>query len=74
MSAALTAVTSQEPAAVGERVVPETVQSPESLVKVTGPVPDPPDVASVRFASNVALVVEMENDAWVAREISKLWD
>lgn len=62
VSAAFVAVTTHDPAAVGVRVVPDTVQSPDTNVKITAPVPDPPDVESVRFDSNVAVVVVMESD------------
>jgi hypothetical protein len=60
VSAAFVAVTSQEPAAVGVIVVPATVQSPDTFVYVTTPVPEPPDVVSVRFAPNVAVVLVRE--------------
>ncbi len=50
VSAAFEAVTTQEPAAVGVNVVPATEQSPDTLVKVTEPVPEPPDVVRVRLA------------------------
>jgi hypothetical protein len=57
VSAAFVAVTSQEPAAVGVNVVPAMVQSPDTFMYVAAPVPDPPDVVSVRFAPNVAVVL-----------------
>jgi len=63
VSAAYVDVTSQEPAAVGVKVVPATVQSPDTFVYVTSPVPDPPDVVSVRFAPNVAVVLVSESAA-----------
>jgi hypothetical protein len=63
VSAAFVAVTSQEPAAVGVKVVPATVQSPDTFIYDTSPVPDPPDVVSVRFAPNVAVVLVSESAA-----------
>jgi hypothetical protein len=60
VSAAFVAVTSQEPAAVGVSVVPVIVQSPDTFIYVTAPVPEPPDVVSVRFAPNVAVVLVRE--------------
>ena len=63
VSAAFVAVTSQEPAAVGVKVVPATVQSPDTFIYVTSPVPDPPEASSVRFAPNVAVVLVSESAA-----------
>ena len=63
VSAAFVAVTSQEPAAVGVKVVTATVQSPDTFIYVTAPVPEPPDVVSVRLASNVAVVLVSESAA-----------
>jgi hypothetical protein len=63
VSAAFVAVTSQEPAAVGVRIVPAIVQSPDTFVYVIAPVPEPPDVVSVRFAPNVAVVLVSESAA-----------
>jgi hypothetical protein len=51
---------SQEPAPVGDNVVLVTVQSPDTFVKVTDPDPEPPDVVSVRFTPNVAVVLVRE--------------
>jgi hypothetical protein len=60
VSAAFVAVTSHEPAAVGVSVVSAIVQAPDTFVYVTAPVPEPPDVVSVRFAPNVAVVLVRE--------------
>jgi len=49
VSAALVAVITQLPAAVGVRVEDAMVQSPLILVKLIAPVPVPPDVARERL-------------------------
>ena len=71
-SAAFVAVTTQDPAAVGVKVVPVTEQSPDTLANDTDPVPEPPVVIRVRLAAYVAVVLEIVRGAWVARVISKL--
>ena len=48
LSAALVAVMMQFPVPVGLRVDEEMVQLPETLVKLTDPVPEPPEVIRVR--------------------------
>lgn len=59
MSAAFVAVTTHDPAAVGDKVEPAMEQSPETFVNVTVPVPEPPAVVNARFVPNVADVLEM---------------
>jgi hypothetical protein len=44
----LLAVITQLPVAVGVRVDEEMVQLPETLVKLTLPVPEPPEVVRLR--------------------------
>ena len=66
LSAALVAVMMQFPVAVGLRVDEEMVQGPETLVKLTDPDPEPPEVASDRSLPKVALRVVIDRDDWLA--------
>ena len=56
----------QSPVAVGLRVDEEIVQGPETLVKLTDPVPEPPEVESDRSLPKVALRVVIDRDDWLA--------
>ncbi len=65
MSAAFVAVTKHVPAEPAVNEVPETVQVeavPVEAVYVTLPVPDPPEVVSVKTVPNVPLVEETVSD------------
>ena len=52
----------QFPVAVGLRVDEEMVQGPETLVKLTDPDPEPPEVESDRSLPKVALRVVIDRD------------
>ena len=56
----------QFPVAVGLRVDEEMVQGPETLVKLTDPDPEPPEVVSERSLPKLAVVEVIDRDDWLA--------
>ena len=62
----------QLPVALGVRVVPETVQFPETLVREMEPLPDPPLVATESVSPKATVVEVMERLDWEASEKVKV--